>query len=104
MVIIRTSAVEVSIQAVSPVSSLGFSSAARTRAGRSSIPAAPTPASSGLSLSFMVFPSLCLLVDGRARSQRLDAGLSRPDADRLLDGHDEDLAVADLAAACRLAD
>ena len=40
-------AVEVSIQAVSPVSSLGFSSAAIASAGSSAMPAAPRPASRG---------------------------------------------------------
>src|SRR4029450_6336636 len=104
MVIISTRAVEVSIQAVSPVSSLGFSSAASASAGSSSVPAAPRPASSGLSLSFIVYVPWIVAWFTDAGSQRLGAGLAGADADRLLDAGDEDLAVADLAGAGGLAD
>src|SRR5215211_366932 len=76
MVIISTSAVEVSIQAVSPVSSLSF---------------------------IVYFPWIVDWLKS-AGSQRLGAGLAGTDADRLLDRGDEDLAVADLAGAGGLAD
>ena len=38
------------------------------------------------------------------RSDRVDAGFSRADADHFLDVRDEDLAVADAAGLCGLAD
>jgi hypothetical protein len=56
MVIISTSAVEVSIQAVSPVSSLGFSSAASASAGSSSVPAAQDRRAANEANESSVFP------------------------------------------------
>src|SRR6267154_1356889 len=103
MVIISTSAVEVSIQAVSPVSSLGLSSAARARAGRSSAAAPARPPNAELNLNFIFLPSRLELLSWLAGLQRLDAGFASADSDRLLDGHDEDLAIADLARARCLA-
>src|SRR5713226_4767994 len=104
MVIISTKAVDVSIQAVSPVSSLGLSSAARARAGRSSAAAPARPPNAELNLSFIVLPSRLELLSWFPGLQRVDAGFASADANRLLDGCDEDLAVADLAGARCLAD
>src|SRR5215813_10746156 len=104
MVIIRTSAVEVSIQAVSPVSSLGLSSAASASAGKSNAAIPAKPPSDEWTFSFIVLPSRPKLLSWLAGLERIGAGLAGADADRLLDAGDEDLAVADLAGAGRLAD
>src|SRR5216684_7496199 len=104
MVIISTSAVEVSIQAVSPLSSLGLSSAANASAGRSSMAVPARPPNAELSFSFIVLPSPLKLLAWSAGLKRVDARLASADADRLLHSRDEDLAVADLAGARRLAD
>src|SRR5664279_1018031 len=104
MVIISTRAVDVSIHAVSPVSSLGFSSAASARTGRSSAAAPARPPNALLNLSFIVLPSRLELLSWFAGLQRVDARFASADADRLLDRHDEDLAVTDLAGARCLAD
>src|SRR4051794_14225611 len=107
MVIIRTSAVDVSIQAVSPESSLGFSSAAQAAIGRAIIgregaPAAPRPVAKSRNLRIIgTSSSLCF---GCWASQRFDAGFTGANADRLVDAVDEDLAVADLSRAGRLGD
>src|SRR5258708_8599906 len=104
MVIIRTSAVEVSIQAVSPLSSLGLSSAASASAGRTSATVPARPPNAPLNLSFIVLPSRLALRACLAALKRVDAGLASADTDRLFNSCDEDLAVADLAGTRRLAD
>src|SRR5258707_10504911 len=104
MVIISTSAVEVSIQAVSPLSIFGLSSAASASAGRTSAMVPARPPNAELSFRFIVLPSRLKLLAWSAGLKRVDAGLASADADRLLDGRDEDLAVADLAGARRPAD
>src|SRR6185312_4756076 len=92
----RTSAVEVSIQAVSPVSSLGLSSAASATAGRSSRPVAPRPARAEPNIRFIDLPSELAFVVASCWSECLGTGLARANADGLLDRKHEDLAVADL--------
>src|SRR5690606_24477785 len=97
MVIISTSTVAVSIQAVSPVSS----SCARAKAGLNAVRAARAkpgrrrPAGGS---------SLSIFIIGRLQSvacscglNRIVAGFAGPDAYRLLHVQDEDLAVPDLA-------
>src|SRR5260370_35889982 len=96
MVIIRPSAVDVSIQAVSPVSSLGLSSAASARAGKSSAAAPARPPNAALNLSFIVLPSRLALRACLAALKRVDAGLASADTDCLFNTCDEDVAVAEL--------
>src|SRR5437762_352427 len=104
MVFISTSAVDVSIQAVSPLSILGLSSAASASAGRTSATVPARPPNAALNLSFIVLPSRLALRACLAALKRVDAGLASADTDRLFNTCDEDLAVADLAGARRLAD
>src|SRR5882724_1131817 len=93
MVIISTSAVAEIIQAVSPpsifdvISCASAGTAAKTKPSVTAMPHAMLP----LCLVMLVPPGYF------RRLQRVRAGLAGPDAHRLIDGGDEDLAVTDLA-------
>src|SRR3954469_25174315 len=93
MVIISTSAVEVSIQAVSPVSIFGPSSCARAGAAASSATAAPASTRAGILIVLSPIES------GSPASERRHVGLAGADAERPLHVQHEDLAVADLVGA-----
>src|SRR6218665_3060316 len=90
MVISRTSAVDVSIQAVSPLSSLGASSAKAAPAVMARMPRLVTarlPAFFSVSMFILSIPFL----------ERVAVGFAGGDANDLLERRDEDLSVADLA-------
>src|ERR1700722_3248172 len=97
MVIIRTSAVLASIQAVSPESTLGGSSANAGVASSRSGSMAATTHESRCRIIVMVSPTLC-------RSECGGVGLAGADAHRPFDVDDKDLAVADLAGVRCLGD
>src|SRR6187402_1192838 len=110
MVIISTSAVEVSIQAVLPVSStgVGAAGAAAAAAGAASCAKAATlpnaarasePSAAARPVVFKVegiFIELSIGIRVR-RSERVGVCFAGTDAHRLIDAEDEDFAVADLA-------
>src|SRR5437868_8398676 len=111
MVIISTSAVEVSIQAVLPVSSTGVGAAAgaaAAAAGAASCAKAATlpnaarasePRRAARPVVFKVeeiFIELSIGIRVR-RSERVGVCFAGADAHRLIDAENEDLAVADLA-------
>src|SRR5690242_1327490 len=99
MVIISTRAVEASIQAVSPVSIFGPSSA-MAGAAASSAMAAPASTRTGI---LIVVVSL-VRFGSAAASERRRVGLAGADAERPLHVQHEDLAVADLVGAGGLGD
>src|SRR4051812_28250672 len=118
MFIISTSAVAISSQAVSPVSMTGLSAATAGAVGRPTIEAPAIRAAARLAISNIILPrkllfAVCLTRSITANSggfqppivlsadawlQRVRAGLASADAQGLLDGRHEDLAVADLAS------
>src|SRR3982750_1365244 len=100
MVIISTRAVEASIQAVSPVSIFGPSSAMAGAAASSAI-AAPASTRAGI---LIVVVSPVRSGAASAASERRRVGLAGADAERRLHVQHEDLAVADLVGAGGLGD
>src|SRR4051794_6241043 len=99
MVIISTSAVLVSIHAVSPVSTLGVA-ASSANAGT----AASRTGSSAASLQGVRDRCIIILDFRCSISECLGVDFAGADTDGALQFHDEDLAVADLAGVRRLGD
>src|SRR5437588_218809 len=119
MVMSRTSAVEASIQAVSPELIIGGGVASAGACARAVPPVARSAANAGKSekrvIRYFILTSpdgsvdrksaaQCMSVIPSVASERVGVGLAGADADGVLDGDDEDLAGADLTGAGRRGD